>query len=64
MSNCFLEFEVPALLSKEEQLAMVYERNIARKHGDYKRADDIRNWFKEHGYIVEDKADGTTRVYR
>ena len=64
MSNCFLEFETPSTLCKDEQLAMVRERDAARKHGDYRRADSIRDWFKEHGYFVEDQANGTTRVYR
>jgi len=34
------------------------EREIARKSGDWKKSDDLRNKIKQLGYIVEDSKDG------
>lgn len=38
----------------------VYERSIARKTSDWKRADQIRGDLSERGVVLEDRSDGTT----
>ena len=42
----------------ERQLAMVEEREKARKSGDYKAADRIRHELEADGVIIEDTKDG------
>lgn len=44
--------------------AKVHERNEARRKKDFKRADEIRQYLADHGIIIEDKPDGTSRWKR
>lgn len=44
--------------------AKVQERNEARRKKDFKRADEIRQYLADHGIIIEDKPDGTSRWKR
>lgn len=44
----------------EEIERLIEERKIARSCKDYKKADEIRDYLKRLGIILEDKADGTT----
>ncbi|MBI2093397.1 MAG: cysteine--tRNA ligase, partial [Candidatus Omnitrophica bacterium] len=44
-------------LSKEE-LALLQEREVARRMRDFKRADDIRRQFADKGFIIEDTVRG------
>jgi cysteinyl-tRNA synthetase len=44
--------------------AKLVERNEARKQKDFKKADEIRQFFKSHGIVIEDKPDGTSRWKR
>ncbi|HJQ27064.1 MAG TPA: cysteine--tRNA ligase [Blastocatellia bacterium] len=39
--------------------ALIEERNAARKHRDFKRADEIRNQLAERGVLLEDTPRGT-----
>ena len=38
----------------------IEERLSARRMKDFKKADEIRNWLKERGVILEDKPDGSS----
>lgn len=40
------------------------ERNEARRSKDFKKADEIRKYLADHGIIIEDKPDGTSRWKR
>ncbi len=57
-------------LTKKEGLsdavidATLAERNEARRKKDFKKADEIRNYLTDHGIIIEDKPDGTSRWKR
>ncbi|MFM8552294.1 MAG: cysteine--tRNA ligase [Nitrospiraceae bacterium] len=44
--------------------AKISERNDARRKKDFKKADEIRKYLAEHGIIIEDRPDGTTRWKR
>jgi cysteinyl-tRNA synthetase len=44
--------------------AKVEERNEARRKKDFKKADEIRKYLADHGIIIEDKPDGTSRWKR
>jgi cysteinyl-tRNA synthetase len=44
--------------------AKVEERNEARRQKDFKKADEIRKYLADHGIIIEDKPDGTSRWKR
>jgi cysteinyl-tRNA synthetase len=43
---------------------LIHERNEARRHKDWPRADTIRKQLSDAGIILEDRPDGTTRVRR
>ncbi|MFO0778968.1 MAG: cysteine--tRNA ligase [Nitrospira sp.] len=43
---------------------LLEERNNARRSKDFRRADEIRKSLAEHGIIIEDKPDGTSRWKR
>ena len=47
-------------LPQEEIERLVAERAEARKAKDYKRADEIRDYLKSKGIVLEDRPDGTT----
>ncbi len=42
----------------------VTERNEARRNKDFIQADEIRKYLADHGIIIEDKPDGTSRWKR
>lgn len=42
-----------------EILALVEERTIARQHKDFKRSDEIRDYLKSKGIILDDTPQGT-----
>ena len=44
----------------DDLLALIAERETARKEKSWARSDEIRDQFKELGYVLEDGADGTT----
>ena len=46
--------------SEEEILALIEERNAARKSKNFKRADEIRNDLLSRGILLEDTPSGTT----
>jgi cysteinyl-tRNA synthetase len=58
------EITQPNTLSDEEIQEKVEERNEARRHKDFMRADAIRNELASFGIILEDRPDGTTRWKR
>ncbi len=47
-------------LPVEEIEKLVEERRVARKEKNFKRADEIRDYLKSKGIVLEDKPDGTT----
>jgi cysteinyl-tRNA synthetase len=51
-------------LSDVEIDRQLNERNEARSRKDFRRADEIRKSLADHGIIIEDKPDGTTRWKR
>jgi cysteinyl-tRNA synthetase len=51
-------------LNPEQVEALVEERNAAKKHRDFKRADAIRQQLADSGIILEDRKDGTVRWKR
>jgi cysteinyl-tRNA synthetase len=53
-----------AELSAQSIEARIAARNYARRNKDFKRADEIRKELSEHGIIIEDKPDGTSRWKR
>ena len=46
-------------ISEDELKRLIHERQEARKHKDYEKADKIRNELAQKGIILEDKKDGT-----
>jgi len=42
----------------------ITERNEARRNKDFIKADEIRKYLADHGIIIEDKPDGTSRWKR
>lgn len=56
--------KIAAELSAHSIEAKLAERNNARRNKDFKRADEIRKELTEHGIIIEDKPDGTSRWKR
>ncbi len=50
----------PLPIPQEEIERLVAERAEARRRKDYKRADEIREYLKGKGIILEDRPDGTT----
>lgn len=46
-------------ITKDEIDNKIKEREVARKAGDYKRADDIRNYLYGKGVVLEDRKEGT-----
>jgi cysteinyl-tRNA synthetase len=51
-------------LSDTEIAKKIDERMEAKKRKDFKAADEIRQFLKSHGIIIEDKPDGTSRWKR
>ena len=51
-------------LSNEEIEGKRIARDEARKQKDFKKADEIRQFLKSHGIVIEDKPDGTSRWTR
>ena len=47
-------------LPQEEIERLIAERSKARREKDYKKADEIRDFLKSKGIILEDRPDGTT----
>jgi len=54
---------VKGLEEKDIELK-IEERNEARRRKDFMRADEIRQFLKSNGIIIEDRPDGTTRWKR
>lgn len=52
------------LISKEEIEGLINERNHARQEHTWKRADEIRDYLKQHGITIQDTAQGTTYEYQ
>lgn len=44
---------------EEEILQLIDERTTARQNKDYKRSDEIRNYLKEQGILLDDTPQGT-----
>ncbi len=55
---------VEAKLTDADIEARIAERNDARRQKDFKKADEIRRYLADHGIIIEDKPDGTSRWKR
>ena len=61
-----------ALLTKKSKIKIdenfikkkIKDRNDARKKGDYKLADTLREELEDNGVIIEDKQDKTTWKYK
>ena len=53
-----LSFAKEELLDEKIE-ALIQERNEARKNKDFQRSDEIRDYLKEQGIILEDTAQGT-----
>jgi cysteinyl-tRNA synthetase len=51
-------------LTDEEVEVKRVERDEARKQKDFKKADEIRQSLADHGIVIEDKPDGTSRWKR
>ncbi|ALA60833.1 cysteine--tRNA ligase [Nitrospira moscoviensis] len=51
-------------LSDDAIEALLSQRSDARRKKDFKKADDIRKQLTDHGIIIEDKPDGTSRWKR
>ena len=47
-------------INESEVLALINERNEARKHKDYKKSDEIRNKLEKMGIKLQDIDNGTT----
>ncbi len=47
-------------MSPEEIEKLIEERAVARKNKDWAKADQIRDYLKTKGIVLEDKPDGTT----
>ena len=43
--------------------ALIDERSATKKEKNYKRADEIREYLKSNGIILEDTKNGTTYKY-
>ena len=54
-----LHVDVESVDNAEEIERLVAERTEAKKHKDFKRADEIRNLLKGRGIALEDTANGT-----
>ena len=50
--------EEETILLDEEVEKLIEERNDARKNKDFSRADEIRDYLKEQGIILEDTKEG------
>ncbi|MBP9753146.1 MAG: class I tRNA ligase family protein, partial [Proteobacteria bacterium] len=50
-------------LSEEEILRCIEQRTKARSQKDFKTSDDIRDYLKQHGVIIDDSKLGTTWKY-
>jgi cysteinyl-tRNA synthetase len=55
---------VEAKLTDADIEARIAERNDARRQKDFKKADEIRRYLADHGIIIEDRPDGTSRWKR
>jgi len=53
-----LKFEISEEKLSEDVENLIEEREMARKNGDWKRADEIRNRLKDMGIVLEDTAEG------
>ena len=53
-----------SVLTDEEVEVKRMERDEARKQKDFKKADEIRQSLADHGIVIEDKPDGTSRWKR
>jgi len=53
------DVEAEIKITKDEIENKIKEREVARKAGDYKKADDIRNYLYGKGIILEDRKEGT-----
>ena len=51
-------------ISEDYVLKMIKERLVAKKKGDYKLADSIRNELFNRGVIIEDEKDKTTWKFK
>ncbi|MDD3819481.1 MAG: cysteine--tRNA ligase [Actinomycetota bacterium] len=51
--------EAETKITKDEIENRIKEREVARKAGDYKKADEIRNYLYGKGIILEDRKEGT-----
>ncbi len=59
-----IKLKSAAALSDAEIERMIAERNEARTHKNFARADEIRQSLAAQGIILEDRPDGTTRWKR
>jgi cysteinyl-tRNA synthetase len=55
---------VKEVISETDVEIKLTERNEARKQKDFKKADEIRQFLKSYGVVIEDKPDGTSRWKR
>lgn len=53
-----LNFEEKTVLDSEIE-NLIEERNQARRDKDFSRADQIRDWLKEQGILLDDTPQGT-----
>jgi cysteinyl-tRNA synthetase len=53
-----LKFEVAEEKLSEDVEKLIEEREKARKDGDWKKADEIRNELKDMGIVLEDTVEG------
>ena len=56
--------QIKSMISEEEVLKKIDDRNNARKNKDYKAADKIRNELLDKGVLIEDKGDKTLWKYK
>ncbi|MGH6629941.1 MAG: DALR domain-containing protein [Burkholderiales bacterium] len=59
-----IKLKSAASLSDTEIEQLIAERNEARTHKNFARADEIRKALAAEGIILEDRPDGTTRWKR
>jgi cysteinyl-tRNA synthetase len=55
-----LDFSKKVFELTEEQQRIIDERNLARKKGDWKKSDELRDKLKAEGIILVDNKDGST----
>ena len=55
---------ISGALSEDDIRSLVAERDEARRKKEWARSDEIRKMLEEHGVILEDRPDGTTRIKR